>query len=315
MADAGGAGGGAPAGGGNASAGQAPAAAGPAATSEGTGAPGVGAAGGEAPKPAETAAQRLTRKLKIDGQEREFPLEMLDTYAQRGMAADKRFFEADQLRKTTEGREAKLKDKPWDAIKEAGHDPLALAQQLLIEHFEGQALTPEQQKIKALEADKAKWEADQKTTAEKARQVEIDQHAEKSAVEYTTKFVAALKAAGVPEGLHAAGMIARMAKYEAVNAESGINAPPEVLAELVKEDLQSEQRHAFGGLEGDVLLSAMGDELTDKVVKAAVARFERKSKGALPAPPKPVVATGERNGKGQFVSRDEQRFNWVMNRR
>lgn len=257
------------------------------ATIPGTQPPKQGAA--KATQPPERGEESATKpeprkhRLNIEGEERDFDdAELAREIAkiQKHYAADKRFQEAAKLRKEAEEREARLKDKPWDVLKEKGHDPRALAEQYLWEMAQQQMMSPEQRAIAERDAKLREYETREKQRAETEQNAKLEQEAAHFRQQYEQTFVKALEHVGVTlDGTDplAPWALQQMAQLESLNAEHGYEAPPELLAQELNDQLTRGASLLLGKLEGEPLLAQLeklSPDLVKKVNAATIARME-----------------------------------------
>lgn len=231
-------------------------------------------------------AQQLY-KVKIDGEEKEVPLEDLIANYQKGTAAYKKFEEAAKLKKEADERMKMdqellrlLKEDPRALLMhpEVGHsreDIRKLAEGFLVEELELEQMTPEQRELKELRA-KLKQQEEEKAQAEAAeREARIEAQKEHLAVEWTNTIKDILPKYGLPAS---ARTIAQMATHKERALEQGYDLPWEEAAKLTKEDFMRWQREIYNSLDGDDLVKVLGQDVADKLRKATLAK-------AKPTPP------------------------------
>lgn len=265
-----------------------------------------------APPPA--AAEEPLHEVTIKGKKEKWPLSKVLARAQMSEAADRKYFEAEKRAKDLEAREAKFKDpsKFWEAARESGHDPLKLAyaqlrDALAAEHDEnGTPLSPEQKRIRELEARVQAREAEDEAAKQTEKQAQAEEEKQFHLNALAEKFGKALEKLHIPPGPETAWAITRMAYLEDKNEKLGLDLPAEALAELVEEDLRRDTSTVFGKLDGDALLDRMGEEWVRKTLKAATARFHAKQQGAKAAPA--AQPSGDRDEKGRFQPKKEEPF-------
>ncbi len=248
-------------------------------------------------------------RLRVYGEDREVPEDVYRQYAQKGAAAEHRFQEAARLKAEAEARLSRLKADPRAAIAELGLDPFQLALSWVTEQITDEGLSPEAQRAKQLERELAEHKEREAKAQEESKRAEVKRIAEAKGREYGQRFSAALEKAGLSPGDPAMpGLVMRMAHYQEQNEDAGLDLGPDVLAQVALEDIRAEHAAAWGRLEGDTLLSTLGDELVGRVVKASIARYEKQRAGAgqPPAPPQSQGAPKAPRdpGTGRFTSAD-----------
>lgn len=255
--------------------------------------------GGGVEQPPAPAPRKVT--LKIRGQPRELDEESVHAYAQKALAGEDGLASLAQQRKELEAQrqawkaeQERIKTDTAAFLEKAGLNPKEWAAKYVLEQFggeEGHPLTPEQEELRALKAEKAEREKRDQATAEQAKQERLKKQALAKGQQYRQNFAAALGELGLAAGDPAVpGIIVRMAADQQRAEEEGIDLPPRALAEMALASLQKEQATAWGRLSGDALLSALGPDLEAKATAAIVAKFKRQPAAGQP-----------RNERGQFA--------------
>jgi len=275
----------------------------------------------------ETPAPAKTYRLKVNGAEREVSEQTYHAYAQKAAAADQLLAEAKAERAKLDQERASLKQRfgaNWrEVLEENGHDPEEFLRRAILERYGQSEATPEQrraqeaqQRAEAAEAKLRDFESQQQTAQEQQEEM-------RARGEYQERFLAALEKTGFPADPSnplAIWAVGHMAALEEANLDAGTQLPPEVLAEMVQSDLEAQHLAVLGALDGDALLDRLGADMTKKISKALVARYERSRNGAAAAPvaaqapaapTRPGLAVPvtlpPREPNGQFVSREQRR--------
>ena len=194
----------------------------------------------EKPVEEEKAPEPELHKIKVDGEEKEVDINELKRGYQMAEAAQKRFNEAAEIRKSNEEFELKLKNSPFEALQERGIDVDKLAQDYIAEKAEYELMTEEQKKIFDLEKKIQEVENQKKFEEEKAAQIAFEKEQAELVEHYKT---------AVPEALETAGIVvndftqARVRHYMLQYIDNGFNeVEPEHVMNLVKDELQSIQK-------------------------------------------------------------------------
>lgn len=254
----------------------------------------------------EPKAEPRRFRLNVDGEDRELDESQLAreiARLQKDYSADKRFKEAAEMRKRAEDRERLLKEKPWDVIREHGHDPRALAEQYLYEEVQRAQMSPEQRAIAERDAKLREYETREQTRARAEQEAKTQQEVAHHQRQYEQTFVKALEHVGI--GLDGSDPLApwalqQMAMLEQANADAGYNAPPELLAEALQEQMTRASTLYLGKLDGEPLLGALekiDPEMVKRINAATVARYEAK-RGASVQPRQPAA---QRQPNGTFA--------------
>ncbi len=304
----------------------APAAASGAKTPEGTNLPfaDAAAAGNDHPeaKPGETkaeTAQRVKLKLKVSGreEEREFSESELQLYVQKGMGADEKFQQAAKVQKSFAELQKALKENPFEALKDPafGLNLEELAIQHLAKKFQEEDLQkadPGKYELEQYKAKVAAYEA--KETAAKEAQAAAQREAQDAKMweQTSAQWTNALEKSGL--GANPA-YVKNMAQIALEFIDQGLDLNPEHIVLEMKDRMAQQQKLIYGGLKGEQLAKALGDDLVNELLAHKVAQLKAakpvqepiKSPVAAPPAPKMDAKSSERDAlKGMFsFLRDE----------
>lgn len=133
----------------------------------------------------EVTPQAQTYKVKVDGQERDVPLDELLKGYSHGSAAAKRMQEAAEIKKSHDElismlQQAKSPENFMAFAQALGVDFDSLARQSVTRQLEFDALSPEQKKIKEYETENSRMKADLE------RRAQVERDAQASAAELQT---------------------------------------------------------------------------------------------------------------------------------
>lgn len=256
--------------------------------------------------PGETPAETAKRlfKVKIDNNELEVDEDELVRGYQMTKAAQKRFQEAAQMNKRAEEFIKLLKQDPKKVLShpDIGVDLKEFAVNYLTELQAEESLTPEQKRQRELEQRLAQFEEEKARREQEEHQRQIEEQAAKYAEDYQKQFTEVLSTSGLPKTEYT---VARLAYYmqQAIQAGYDEITPKDVVG-LVKSDYLNDIKSMFSASNEDILLDLLGDELTNKTVKAHMKRM--KGKGSIERNPKVVDRQNkEDNVKRKKMSRDE----------
>lgn len=252
-------------------------------------------------------------KIKVDKQEIELDEPELIRRAQMSTAAEKRFQEGATARKQAEQLWEMLKTDFTKVIDDPrlGLDPKAKREALeryyKQNYIDPEIMTPEQRRIAELENERKTWQQKEQERLQKEEQEKSQQIERYHAEQYQKMFIDALSKGGLPnEGPAGAACVRRMADLMAKNVAMGLDLTPDHLAQLVREDYVGEHKSLYSNLEGDALLSLMGEEVVNKIRKADLARL----KAGIPTVPKTPIDTAKADQKPagkQWLTMDEMR--------
>lgn len=180
-----------------------------------------------------------------------------------------------------------------------GIDATKLATEILYNQMRIQSMTPEQRELeeyKEREAEaKAAKEEEEKTT----KAAEANKKTQDWAKKFESDCEVALKANQIPKTRLS---IALIAQYIDAGLQNKKELSVEQVLPYVARDLKQIHMETIGKLDGDELLSYVGEELSNKIAKARVARYNRKL--ANPVPDK-ATTTGKTTPVGEAKRLDD----------
>jgi hypothetical protein len=109
-------------------------------------------------------------------------------------------------------------------------------------------------------------------------------------------------AAAAAGGMRVVASVPRVARVLRVAMEAGVELSPDEVAAEVREGLVSEHRMRTDGMDGEGLISLMGDDMAKKVVRAFLARRHQASATPPATEPeaKPRVTEDNLRGSPRF---------------
>jgi hypothetical protein len=216
---------------------------------------------------------RLNTNVKGKKEERDYTKAELEKWVQLGLRSDESFQKGASATKQAEQLIRMLQDDPISVLTNPKLNIPGVREKVekwLHSQLEGEMLSPAEKKQKEMEEELRKYrDQDEKVKkdAEKEQLSKLEQH---YVGEYDKKITAALSTSGLPKTPQTLKMITQlMAKA----LDAGYDAEPSDLVPLVKEHYMSAIRELFGATEGDALIGLVGDDFTNKVRKADVARL------------------------------------------
>lgn len=235
----------------------------------------------------EALKSKLKEKIKVDGTEEEVDFNELKVGYQRAKAAQKRFDEAAKARKEVEQFIARLKSDPVNALNEMGHDFGSLAEDFILKQMEKDKLTPEEKKILELEEKVKSYEQEKETVKKAEEQAQYQKLLDHYEADYTDKISKALSESGLPKTPQT---VKRTAQYLSRALDQGYELQPKDVMRYVKQDYMNDIMSLFGAAEGEQLMSLLGEQVTDKIRKAELAKVKSKTP-VTPETPKSVAKT------------------------
>jgi hypothetical protein len=224
-------------------------------------------------KAVEKAARKL--KIKVDGVTEEYDEEDVIKMAQLSKASQKRFNEAAATKKEAAKILEKLKENPLEVLQhpDIGVDVKKFAEDYLIKEMEKAELSPEARRA---------YEAEQKVAAmEKEKEERLKQETEAQqmaaqkqwATKYETDIQAALEKTAIPKTPQS---VKRMVMYMLDAVENKVDMSAEQAAQVVRNDYSGDTQTLYSQMDGETLISVLGEEVATKIRKADLARLEAK---------------------------------------
>lgn len=265
-------------------------------------------------------APARTYKIKVNGKEQEVPADAIEGAAKAlGVepdallggtrmfkAANEKFQQAAQIAQQAKALEAKLKADPSAALREMlGEEKFAqISIGAVQELMQVEQMTPEQRRIRELEAAQQKVEAERATAKERAQaeraqafQAEVTQRLDKEITE-------ALTSGKLPKDPY---VVKRLAAAMEAHLARGVDPSDLSIADLVPvvQDEMAKEHEAFlGTLSGEDLIQRY-PAMAEKVRKAYAARVSgRRQVPEQPRVPKPKPKQGQSYGSIGAVLRD-----------
>lgn len=237
---------------------------------------------------AEQAVAKKIRslKIKIDGQEydEQLPFEIdennkeqveyLKRHLQMSKVSNKRMQEASKLKSQSDQFIRMLQEDPMKILTHEQFGGEAkfrkMAEEYLLKEIQEKMLTPEERQQRDMEAKLRQYEEVEKQRRAESEAKQMEQLQNHYAQEFEKTIVTGLRSQGIPKTPRT---VKRMAELMSKNLQHGLDLAPEQLAQLVKEDYVNEMKEMFGASEGDILLNLLGDDVSNKIRKADLAKL------------------------------------------
>lgn len=208
------------------------------------------------------------RKLKLAELKKEY-----SRRREHERAASMKFDEAAALRKQVQAALQTINTDPEGALQKLGIDPVQFAQQTLAKRMQREQMTPEQREF---EERKAQFEARERAVQEREEQIQNHQRAEyvrQWEQHYQRSFENAAKAKGLPATPRVLARMAEIADSYISNDRDDVLF--EDIADQVRDELQEENGHFLGELDGKTLLSILPKNVVEQVRQALVAQVRQ----------------------------------------
>jgi hypothetical protein len=278
-----------------------------------------------APVTEPAAPAEPTYKLKIKGEEKEFPLSKVLELAQKGEGADQRFREAAKLEQEIDAVLRRLPEDPIGILEKLTGDKSRASRTIMdrlwadpatranleaymLEQYEYAGLPDDQRKhvdeVRELRGKAERLEAleaEKKQADEQRRQQDLHARAAEMEQRFIASFTPALEAVGVPVTEHS---MARMAALAEAAIDGKQRTTVAKLAERVRDEVRAEVAKLVGVLEPEQLAELLGDAPIGKLrawdakrLKGASASIQRagpsNDNGAAPEKPRPKRTASE----------------------
>jgi hypothetical protein len=180
-------------------------------------------------------------QAKVDGEDVEIPYEDAASRLRTHESSTKRYQEAKRIEREMEQLLGHVASSPKafaDFARQLGVDPRQLAEQWMVEHLETEKLTPEQRRIRELEAQLERGqqtERERQQRAEEAQRAEVTQRERQQLVQ---TFDSALDAHNAPKGERVRSMIhQRMAQLASWHEQNGVHTTLGAIAKKATADV------------------------------------------------------------------------------
>lgn len=265
-------------------------------------------------------APARTYKIKVNGKEQEVPADAIEGAAKAlGVepdallggtrmfrAANEKFQQAAQLAQQAKALEARLQSDPASALREMLGDEkfTAIAVGAVQELMQVEQMTPEQRRIRELEAAQQKVEQERQTAKQRAQaeqaqrfQAEVTQRLDKEITE-------ALTSGKLPKDPYVVKRLAAAMEAHLARGVSPDDLSISDLVPLVQEEMAREHESFLGTLSGEDVIQRF-PSLAEKVRKAYAARVAgRRAVPDLASKPRPKAAPAQSYGSIGAVLRD-----------
>ena len=245
---------------------------------------------------------------KVNGKVWKGTQEEWDKSASLGMTSYERLQEAAKIKKEAEGKLERIKN-PKDAIKflndpENGYKPdevRAAFEEWYHENFVKTANeTPEQKRIRELEAKNRKYEEDNQKREQEAQAAKEAQEDEVTVKRIQQEVMEIMTEHNLPRNREVAR---KVIFYTRLNEAKGINAPPELIAQKVRASASTDVQAWTNDLKGEQLVDFLGGWKSPLVKELRRLDIERakglRNGGAKPAAEEPLTKEPKERDDGQ----------------
>jgi hypothetical protein len=272
------------------------------------------------PKPATQTPAAQPQKLRLKGldgdEEREYDPADVVGWAQRGRKVSQIMSKAEERSQAAAKKEAEVearlaKFKSGDAqqiraaLREMGVDVRKVAEFEVQDYLQEKELSPEQKRIRELEAETAKHKETEaqakKRQEEEALEAEVQRHTD----ELSNLFLSVAEVASLPRTSAQAAFPRIALMYQTAQA-AGVELTPEIAAERLRAQLQSEHKALFykkteqgEALDLDALERWFTEEDWRTIRKRSVDRWRASKAQGAPVAPAQSAATPQPTKRGE----------------
>lgn len=192
----------------------------------------------------------------------------LETFAQKGEAADAKFQEAAYMRKQSEDFVKLLKTNPEAVLGNpaVGLDVQKWAEEFLWNRMQEAKKSPEQREAEENKRKLTEYQEKERTAAEQAKEAAFQQAKEQYKGKLTEDIINTLAQTNLPKS---ARTVARMAHYILQAKQSGwVDVSPKDVVDMVREDYVQEHNELLGALPQEELLKILNAEVRKKIREA-----------------------------------------------
>lgn len=248
---------------------------------------------------AKQAAEEIRKfKLKINGREEEVDEQTLVRKAQLASAADEKFREAAEMRKSAEQFFETLKTNPKAILMNPEFQQMIGFREIAEEYLGGELkrelMDPVQRELEDLRDFKRKQEEALKSQEQerltKAQQQELQQLQQRAMQEYDTKITEALQTSSIAKTPEAVSRVVGLMEKALTN---GYDLDPATAVAMVQDQYRTDLQAMAGTLDGEQLVKFFGDDIIKKLRKYDLTRIKQQLEPAPVAAPAPAPAARE----------------------
>lgn len=227
--------------------------------------------------------KRSPRMVEIDGVI--YPESELKAKLGQVQGANQKFKEIAEARKQMEEFKRKLLEDPISILSNENIkiDRQALAEKWLLEKLEQENSDPRDLKIREYEERERQLQREQEQLKERHAREEHERVVESKRQEIAETIAKAMENTVLSKNDVIKSQVVReMASYMRAASEQGIDVTPDQLVEHVEHSRYAGYHALANGMEGEDLISFLGESVVNKIRKADLKRIKAKQKAANP---------------------------------
>jgi len=233
----------------------------------------------------------LVRKIKVNGEVREVPIEDLERHYTLAEGAQSKFEQAAQMLREARARDEALKKNPVKALLDAGltRDQIyALSEKTVLEQMEEERLTPEQRRIRELEADLARRDEEKNRQAAEAEEQVLATQQQAYAKDLGEKLTESFTKLSLPtDDLMLVAGVSRFLQHA---IQAGEDVSPADAVAFVRHETIGRTQSLLGKLSGEQLIEWLGKANVEKLRKADINQLTSTTKEPSATPKASVPA-------------------------
>lgn len=240
----------------------------------------------EAVKPEELEAALKApvdkRKIKWGDQEKEVSFDEAVQLAQKAFGIENKAREHAKKAQDADAILEMLQKDPKGFAKQCkanGIDPQKLATEILYEQIRINSLSPEQRELEELKAKETERESEAKAKEDATKQAQMDQKTKEWGAKFEKDLMTVLAAKQIPMSRLT---LALAAQYINAGLKQKKEYTVEQVVPFVIRDMKNIHMSTMGSLDGEDLLNYVGDDMSNKIAAARVARYKKGQTSAVP---------------------------------
>lgn len=258
------------------------------------------------PEAAEAKAAEDFFEVTIGKEKKRLTREEAQRRLQKELAGEARLRAASEKEKQLEERWNKLREAPDSVLSELGIDVEKLAEQRMAERARQSMMTPEERALAERDAQLADVQKQLKTYETEKKQAALAQRQEKLFQGFEKALLTAAESAQLAADPQTFVMLSEVANEF---LELGLPLEPAHLAAEVKErqekGFEAHAARVLANLSGPALLEKLGPKVVDEVLKAALAKAQKKNPYAPEQKADTPEATTPQPRQKKYVTEEE----------
>ena len=237
------------------------------------------AAANKAATPA--AVQKALEKIKL-GEGEEYTVAEIRAFKEKSTGADRKLFEASQMRKESERFFKFAKEHPREFLEKTGHDPRKFSYDEVAKDIQDKLRDPREVELEKAQQRLKDYEAKETAEKERIQQERLGRQAKALEERMHSQAIKALEAhPALPKN---GFTVAKMAKYlEVVQQKTGELLSFEDVAGVIESDIRSEVKGMVNGATAEQLIELIGEQGAEAIRQYYLNKLKDPLKGGTGA--------------------------------